>query len=161
MTGDTTLKFPDEVLAADEIRLLAEIGFMACGAGHARAARNLFEGLRVLRPRHAFPYIGLALARLGAGAYDEAVRILRDEGLAANPGNDEIQVFLGLALNMAKRPSESARVLEEVLKKAVDESPEVILARRLLGQHGGASPEAPAKTAARQYGRQRKHSAPE
>ncbi|MDB5839907.1 MAG: hypothetical protein JWQ23_1859 [Herminiimonas sp.] len=160
MTLDSPHKVSSEVLAADDIRLLAEIGFMACGAGHAKAAKSLFEGLRVLRPDHAFPYIGLALARLGAGANDEAVRILRDEGLAANPENNEIKVFLGLALNMARRPSESARVLQEVLVHTGDDSPELNLARRLLGRDG-KDLEDMAINAGRPYGKGQKSSAPD
>jgi hypothetical protein len=121
------------VLASAEIRLLAEIGFLACGAGHSRAARLIFEGLKVLRPDRSFPYIGMALSRIEAGANDEAIRILREEGLRASPGNEELQVFLGLALTAARRPSESARILQEVLGNPGPDNAERRLARRLLG----------------------------
>lgn len=126
-------------LTTEEIRLLAEIGFLACGAGHTRAARLLFEGLRNLRPTQPFAYIGLALSRLEAGENEEAIRILREEGLRNNPDNDEVKVFLGLALATARRASESQRVLSEVADPAKGDVPEARFARRLLGK--AASPQ--------------------
>ncbi|MGI4847217.1 MAG: tetratricopeptide repeat protein [Janthinobacterium lividum] len=122
------------VLRPEEIRMLAEIGFMGCGAGHTGAARLLFEGLRNLRPQRAFAYIGMAMSRLEAGDHDEAVRILREEGLRNNPGDDELLVYLGLALRLANRSAESTRVLRQVLDQNTAQTPELRLARRLLGE---------------------------
>src|SRR5436309_15964403 len=101
---------PAEILTRDELRFLVEIGFLACRSHNVNAARSIFEGLRILRPQRPFPYIGLAMASMSAGEPDEAARILRDEGLRANPDDDDIQVFLGLALSEAKRHAESRGV---------------------------------------------------
>lgn len=122
----------DPVLAGEEIRLLAEIGYMACGGGRIRSAREIFEGLRHLRPDCAFPYIGLAMACLSAGAPQEAISVLRDQGLDANPEDTEIKVFLGMALAMASRAHESRRVLGEVVAAADETMPERRLAEKLL-----------------------------
>lgn len=124
-----------EILSPEELRMLAEIGFLGCGAGHSRAARLLFEGLRNLRPRQPFAYIGLAMSRIEAGDPGEAIRILEEEGLRNNPDNEELKVFLGLALSAARRSSESQRMLAGVAdRNATSETAEIRLARRLLGQ---------------------------
>jgi hypothetical protein len=131
------------VLTSEQVRLLAEIGFMAAGAGLGRVSEAIFDGLRVLRPQQPFPYIGLAWARQCAGRIEDAIRILREDGLRANPDNDEIQVFLGLALCIGQRSAESERVLSAVLAKPGPETPERKLARSCLGQIGRSGAGAP------------------
>lgn len=96
-----------ELLSSDEIRLLSALGFMAARAGHVVPAVRIFEGLALLRKDKAFPYIGLALAMICVGAYGDAVRVLEERGLAACPGDVEINAYLGLALRLAGRFSEA------------------------------------------------------
>jgi len=128
----------DPVLAGEDIRLLAEIGYLACGAGRLKSAREIFEGLHVLRPDRAFPFIGLAMASMAAGAPQDAVSVLRDRGLVASPDDNEIKVFLGLALTLASRNHESRRILSEVAAAPGDAGPEQRLAEKLL-EHAGTS----------------------
>ena len=103
-------------LTSAQVRTLTEIGMLAAGHGLAAEATTLFQGLQVLRPQRAFPYIGLALASLNSGRPDEAVRVLEREGLAACPGDPDLRAFLGLALKLAQRPAESLRVLEALVR---------------------------------------------
>ncbi|MFC4160052.1 tetratricopeptide repeat protein [Chitinimonas lacunae] len=121
-----------EPLSSDTIRLLTEIGFAAAGRGLMAEAETIFSGLALLRPEAAFPYIGLAITRLNAGQPDEAVRVLERDGLSRCPGNIEIRVFLGLALRLARRGSESDKILLAVLAEAADHDA-ARLARALLG----------------------------
>lgn len=99
-------------LSSDEIRLLGEIGFMAARARDVNSAIAIFEGLRVLRPRHAFVFIGLAMAHMAVGRAEDGVRILRDDGLKALPDDEELQVFVAIALQEAGRASECRRMLQ-------------------------------------------------
>jgi hypothetical protein len=122
------------VLTVEELRLLAEIGFMATTRGQCRRAKTIFEGLRELRPASPAPYIGLALAHLGVGAMEEAARVLREDGLRANPGNGEVLAFLGLVLSSARHFAECERVLVGVLDQGESDTPEHRLALRLLQQ---------------------------
>ena len=69
----TELQFP---LASNEIRLLAELGFMAAASGQVAAATEIFEALIRLRPTKAFPYVGKAVAFLYVGSVTSAIELL-------------------------------------------------------------------------------------
>lgn len=126
-------------LTSDEISLIAELGFMAATAGFVVPAIRIFQGLLVLRAEHAFPYVGLAVARLYVGAFNDAVRILREDANAAQHGRDEIELYLALALYLAGQPKEAARVLYALFERGgldVDQQP---LAESVLFQINGGS----------------------
>jgi len=127
---------PQGILSSDDIRLLGEIGLMAAGAGNGKAAEAIFQGLMVLRPNRALPYIGLSMAKQCLGATDEALRILSEDGLRANPDSDEILVFLGMTLNNARRDGEGKRVLQDMLAKPAADSSERRMARKFLAETG-------------------------
>jgi predicted Zn-dependent protease len=120
-------------LTPEDMRLIAEIGFMGTQSGQLAAARALFEALKVLRPQSTLPHIGLAMAALGAEKPDDAVRILRDEGLKQHPGDAELTAFLGLALHAAGRAAEASKVLTSVVQdEGSAHEPCVRMARKLL-----------------------------
>ena len=115
--GDDAALEQTDGLTSAQVRTLTEIGMIAAGRGLPAEAQAIFESLRVLRPRRAFPYIGLALARLNAGRPEEAVELLERDGLGACPGDPDLRAFLGLALKLAQRPAESRRVIEQLLEE--------------------------------------------
>ena len=121
-----------DVLSSDEVRLIGEIGFMACRARHVKAALAIFQGLEPLRPDRVFIYVGMALARMAAGNPDEAVRLLREEGLRKLPGDEELMVFLALALQEARRANDSRRVLQAIVDRPGESSAPRRLALALL-----------------------------
>ena len=131
----------DAVLSRAELQLLAEIGIMAARSYNVKAAEAIFEGLRVLRPDSPAPYVGLAMARLAAGDPESAVCVLRDIGLLHNPGDEDLQVFLALALHEARRMSEARRVMEGVVSTVAEaESPPQRLAQVYLRETGKGLP---------------------
>ena len=107
------------VLAKEDLRLLADVGFLAAlSADHARA-NTIFSGLRLLAPSSTCPYVGLATTLIAMHRADEAVRLLRDEALVKVPDDDhDIRLFLGLTLLVARQPDEARRVLERVAADA-------------------------------------------
>lgn len=125
-------------LTSEEISLLAELGFMAATAGFVVPAIRIFQGLLVLRADHSFPYIGLAVARLYVGAFNDAVRVLREDANAVQHGRDEIELYLGLALQLAGQPKESASLLYALLERGGLDADQQPLAESVLLQiHGG------------------------
>ncbi len=124
-------------ITSEEVKLLAQIGFLAATSGYVVPAIRLFEGLRVLRPGQAFPFIGLALARMTVGAFQDAARVLREEGLRAVPENEEIQIYLGLALALAKQPQDAQRLLNTLLENNHIDAPELQLAKSIQSQIEG------------------------
>jgi hypothetical protein len=139
----------DPVLSSEEVRLLTEIGFMAGASPILRAeTEQLFRQLMVLRPRRAFPCIGLASACLNRGRVDEAASVMA-EGVRRQrapwgeepPDSDSfdsredpamMQVFHGLCLLAARRTAEGEQVLGSLLESC-DHPPAARLARGLLG----------------------------
>ena len=142
---------PPEVLGTEDIRLLVEIGFMACGARHVRAARAIFDGLETLRPGRAFIYVGSAMTSMSAGNPDEAVRLLREEGLRQLPGNEELLVFLAMALQEARCAGDSRRVLQALVDRPGESTAPQRLALALLrpSDEGLPSPMRPSDLRAR------------
>lgn len=133
-SGKENKQFP---LTSEEISLIAELGFMAATAGYVVPAIRIFQGLLVLRADHAFPYIGLAVARLYIGAFNDAVRVLREDANDVQHGRDEIELYLGLALHLAGQPNEAENLLYALLERGVLDADQQPLARSVLSQiHG-------------------------
>jgi hypothetical protein len=124
----------DPILDAAEIRLLAEVGFLAAGLHHLQAPR-IFEALRLLRPDLSAPLIGLAMHCIESGKAQEAVTILK-AGIANGLGERaDLQAFLGIALIAAKQTLEAERLLKRLLSRVEANAPEMRIAQGLLKQH--------------------------
>ena len=90
----TELQFP---LASNEIRLLAELGFMAAASGQVAAATEIFEALIRLRPTKAFPYVGKAVAFLYVGSFTSAIELLSLASQIVETDQEQIWIYLALA----------------------------------------------------------------
>jgi predicted Zn-dependent protease len=102
---------PGAILSDDELRLLAEIGFMACNIRNAPKARAIFEGLNELRPGHPSVIVGFAVVHMAKRQWEDAVRVLR-AGQQANQQDEDLAMMLGIALLEAKRVDEGHKVLK-------------------------------------------------
>lgn len=118
-------------LPANLLKTLTEIGLAAGGYGLKAEAERIFTAVQLLRPESDTAYIGLAVAQLGAGQYDQAATILRDQALKTQPDSSLAKSFLGLALKQAGRNAEADKVLNEVVA-ANDHPQAVALAQTLL-----------------------------
>lgn len=125
---------------ADEMRLLAEVGFLAAANAQLPAARRIFGALRLLRPDSVLPFIGQAVVATHEGKPDEAVRLLEEEGLGKIPGDAELTSFLGLSLVEAGRLAEAARVLRALDTAAAPDEPHMRMAAGLLRSLEGPGP---------------------
>lgn len=120
------------MLNEDEaLRLLAEIGYAAVHHGLGERAAPIFAALAMLRPQNAAAGIGRALSAMAAGRADEAVRILEQEALAAEPDSRTAKSMLGLALRYVGRNHDSRLVLEQLVADGEDDT-SARLARELL-----------------------------
>jgi hypothetical protein len=124
------------VLSSAEVRLLLEVGFLSCGAGNIKAAESIFLGLRALRPDEALSFIGLAMARIEAGAAQDAVSMLRGAAGYLFSKNIEYKVFLSISLIAAGQRNEAERELHKLLSEFRLDCPERRLATALLTRHG-------------------------
>lgn len=96
--------------AAEDVRLLVELGFMALSAGLTADARAIFGGVVALRPRQEAGPLGLALCLLAEGEVDGAVATLR-----SLPPTDAALTYLGMALIRQGNAAEAAEILGRVV----------------------------------------------
>jgi hypothetical protein len=61
--------------------------------------------------------VGVAIARISAGCYEEAIDLLRDEVLPAEPEHMTAKCFLGLAMKQIGQTTEGNQLLEEVINR--------------------------------------------
>jgi tetratricopeptide (TPR) repeat protein len=120
----------------DLLQLLMETGHLASGYGYFPEAEVIFSGLRAVRPESEYPLIGLALAKMNARKYIEAIKILMEEALKVNPKSDLAKSFLGLALKLSGLREESVTVLREVIAADRDKIA-VKIARNLITEQTG------------------------
>jgi hypothetical protein len=114
-----------------QIRLLAEVGFLAGGHRLSAQAEQISLALEQLRPDSEKPFLVRAMAQLNAQETDQAIRVLQEQALAKVPDSSIAKAFLGLAFHIAGRGNDKARILDEVLS-ADDDEDAVALARSLL-----------------------------
>ena len=124
----------DEI-AADALRRLLEIGYVAAGNGYFAEAETIFAGVAAARPESFAPAIGRAVAALNRGAAAEAVRVLEAER-SRHPREALLQAFLGLALRQVGCNAESAAALEPLVAGA--DPLAAAIARNLLAPTAGA-----------------------
>lgn len=124
-----------------DIQLLAQVGFIAAGRADVPRALRIFEALALQQPERVFAYVGLTTALLNAGRAIEAVQRLHAVKLPDGPESDTLEVFRGLALQLAGHSSESTYVLRQVVRRARTSSGSqgALLAAQLLGEDLGAA----------------------
>ena len=83
-------------IAADDLRLLAEIGFLGIGRARPAEAEAIFALLRRMRPDQEAGHVGGALAALAQGQTDRAAQLLR-----AAPQTEAVMAFRAVALGQA------------------------------------------------------------
>lgn len=131
------------------MRLLTEVAYLGASSPVLfDDTERLFGYLMQLRPRRAFPYIGLASAYLNRGKAEEAAQVmaLGRSRQAAEWGPDApdaatfdphedlpmMQVFHGLCLLAARRTAEGRQTLGSLIDSC-DHPQALRIARGLLG----------------------------
>lgn len=131
-------------LEAGEVRLLTEIGFLAAGRGDIARASAIFSALALVRPGRAFAHVGLAMAYLNTNQATEAVRVLAQAKTDKPEEQQTLDVWRGVALQLAGHRDESIRLLRHVVacEQHLSASPASTsdcykLAKKLLGDSDG------------------------
>ncbi len=121
------------MLTADQIVRLQDIGMAACHSGAVYEARQIFSGLLKLDPDNATARLGEALSHIVVGDFEVAEEMLSKQILGKDPENAEASAMLGLCYTLGGKFAEA----REVLNKIEDsESPAGQLARDLLAGLG-------------------------
>ncbi|MGV6817623.1 MAG: tetratricopeptide repeat protein [Thiotrichales bacterium] len=103
------------------LRTLSEIGYMACFKGLIKEGEAIMEGVFAAKPGQIPVQIGLAVARINAFRYEEAINILQNQVLTADPDNATAKTFLALAMMENGNKSAASELFEDVKQTGTDD----------------------------------------
>ncbi len=98
-------------LESDDTRLLSELGLLAAGRNLGKEAEAIAQALALWRPRSAIAGMIRGVAALSRSDHEDAMRVLREEALKAEPASEEAKALLGLALEKAGYRNAADQVL--------------------------------------------------
>lgn len=100
-------------LDAEEVRLLADIGFIALWSGQLREAELVFRGVHAARPHGEVGRLGLALLHMASNNLDEAIAILRSQRRSV-----AARTYLGLAFARQGDKGRARKTLQSIIDRA-------------------------------------------
>ena len=125
----TDSQFP---LASNEIRLLAELGFMSAANGQVSAATEIFDALIRLRPTKAFPYVGKAVALLFVGSIPAAIELLLAATQKVETDQEQIWIYLALAFQRNGVVDKARKILNHLLDSGELSDADATFAKAIL-----------------------------
>jgi predicted Zn-dependent protease len=114
---------------------LLEVALLASRYGKPDEAGAILRALEGFRPGHASLKLGQALARIYSNRPAEAIPILKEEVLVADPGNSMARAFLGLAFFLTGQEERSRDVLLNLVSERKQDRAEAF-SRALLALSG-------------------------
>jgi hypothetical protein len=105
----------DEILTSQDLRLMADIGFMAASGGFKAQATAIFAAIHIMRPQHEAGLLGGAIVHILSGDYRAATRMLEKA-----PVTPATRAFLGIALIHEGNAVKGRRLLQTVVETAPD-----------------------------------------
>lgn len=102
-------------IESEDLRTLADIGFIAAAYGMNEHAIAIFDAIRALRPNQEAGFLGCGLVGILSGNAGTAIEMLRSA-----PPTDGVGTFLGIALIQNGETHEGRELLEEIIATAPD-----------------------------------------
>ena len=108
-------KKKEMIISGDDVRFLAEIGFLGLTEGMFDISQKIFNSLCELRPEDSFAYIGIAMNKLLAGFPDQAIDILQKKLVSISTNKNEIMLYLAFCYANNERINESRNIIYQLL----------------------------------------------
>ena len=99
------------------LQLMSEVGYLACFKGDAERSQIIMSGVEAIGIEQIPIKMGVAIAKLYSGQYDQAITILRDQVLVREPNHMSAKCFLGIALSQTGHKAEAKEFLEDVVQR--------------------------------------------
>jgi Flp pilus assembly protein TadD len=99
----------------DVIQLLSQIGYLACLKGDVASGQMIMDSVEMNSDSHPSAMIGVAISRIYAGQYTEAVSTLKNKVLSIEPDNMTAKTFLGIALSESGESEEAFELFREIV----------------------------------------------
>lgn len=103
--------------SSELLQLMSEVGYLACFKGDVERSQVIMEGVDAIGLEQTPIKMGVAIAKVYGGQYDQAIHILRDQILQREPEHMSAKCFLGIALAQKGQQAEAKALFEEVIQR--------------------------------------------
>lgn len=110
------------------LKKLSQVGYMACLKGYRKEGQVIMDGVRAVRPDQVPVLMGVAIARVTAGRYEEAIKIIQSDILTQEPDHLTAKCFLGVALFESGEEEQSRSFFTEIMEKGDENHKEIATA---------------------------------
>ena len=101
----------------DMIQLLSQVGYLACFNGDIDKGQLIMDSVEEYCSGQSAALVGVAISRIYAGQYTDAIRILKESVLVLEPDNMTAKCFLGMALSESGTTDEAIDLFNEIIEK--------------------------------------------
>lgn len=104
-------------VSTEMIQLLSQVGYLGCFNGDVEKGQLIMESVEENCKGQSAALVGVAISRIYAGHYADAIRILKEGVIAVEPDNLTAKCFLGMALSESGEIDEAIVLFEEIIEK--------------------------------------------
>lgn len=104
-------------ISTELIQLLSQVGYLACFNGDVESGQRIMDSVELNCQGQPAALVGVAISRIYAGQYTEAIKILKESVVNKDPENMTAKCFLGMALSESGEVDEAIRLFEEIIEK--------------------------------------------
>jgi len=104
-------------ISTEMIQLLSQVGYLACFSGDIQSGQLIMDSVELNCKEQPAALVGVAISRIYAGQYPEAIKILKESVIDKDPDNMTAKCFLGMALSESGEVDEAIGLFEEIIDK--------------------------------------------
>lgn len=108
-------------ISGDVVQLLSQIGYLACLKGNVHDGQMIMDSVEMNSNSHPSTLIGVAISRIYAGQYPEAIKTLNNV-LEIDADNMTAKTFLGIALSESGESENAFVLFKEIVEKGNDDN---------------------------------------
>lgn len=108
-------------ISTEMIQLMSQVGYLACFNGDVERGQLIMDSVEKNCQGQSAALVGVAISRIYGGAYEDAIRILKESVLTADPENMTAKCFLGMALCESGSTDEAVGLFNEIIEKGGDD----------------------------------------
>jgi tetratricopeptide (TPR) repeat protein len=103
-------------ISTEMIQLLSQVGYLACFNGDVDKGQLIMDSVEANCEGQSAALVGVAISRIYAGHYEDAIRILKESVLTIEPNNMTAKCFLGMALSESGGLDEAIELFNDIIE---------------------------------------------
>lgn len=108
-------------ISTEMIQLLSQVGYLACFNGDVDKGQLIMDSVEESCQGQSAALVGVAISRIYAGQYDDAIKLLKEKIIVNEPDNMTAKCFLGMALSESQKTDEAIVLFNEIIEKGGDD----------------------------------------